>query len=132
MNNDDKRVVQKHIGHLPSLLEMNAWPGLIGTMVKFWDSENMVFRFGEVELTPTIEEILISYESIAMCNKRKRHPDTDVLNPIIWDFAEIKEKLLLVKAKWMDKLPGPNIPFKKLYYQFGRARAYEKYKDEFV
>ena len=74
MNNEDKGIVQKHIGHLPSLLEMNAWPGLIGTMVKFWDSENMVFRFREVELTPTIEEILISYESVAMCNKRKRQP----------------------------------------------------------
>ncbi|XP_027771185.1 uncharacterized protein LOC114076407 [Solanum pennellii] len=32
----------------------------------------------------------------------------------------------------MDKLPSPNIPFRKLYYWFGRARAYEKYKDEFV
>ena len=93
MNNDDKRIVQRHIGHLSSLLEMNAWPGLIGTMVKFWDSENMVFRFGEVELTPTIEEILISYESVAMCNKRKRHPDTDLPHPIIWDFAKIREKL---------------------------------------
>ena len=92
----------------------------------------MVFQFGEVELTPTIEEILISYESIAMCNKRKRHPDTDLLNPITWDFAKIKEKLSLVKAEWMDKLPGPNIPFRKLYYRFGRARAYEKHKDEFV
>ena len=46
----------------PSLLEMNAWPGLIGTMVKFWDSEHMVFRFGEVDLTPTIEEVLTSYK----------------------------------------------------------------------
>ncbi|XP_069152847.1 uncharacterized protein [Solanum lycopersicum] len=52
-------------------------------MVKFLDSENMVFRFGEMELRPTIEEILISYESVAMCNKRKRHPDTDLLNPIM-------------------------------------------------
>ena len=32
----------------------------------------------------------------------------------------------------MDKIPCPNIPFRKLYYQFGRARAYEKYKDEFI
>jgi len=46
MNNDDKRVVQKHIGQLLSLLQMNAWRGLIGTMVKFWDSENMVFHRG--------------------------------------------------------------------------------------
>ena len=95
MNTEDKGIVQKHIGHLPSLLEMNAWPGLIGTMVKFWDSENMVFPLGEVELTPTIKEILISYESVAMCNKRKRHPDTDLLNPIIWDFAKIKREVVI-------------------------------------
>ena len=62
MNNNDKMIVQKHIGYLPSLLEMNAWPDLIGTMVKFWDSEHMVFRFGEVYLTPTIEEVLTSYK----------------------------------------------------------------------
>ncbi|KAK4727808.1 hypothetical protein R3W88_032725 [Solanum pinnatisectum] len=111
---------------------MVAWPGLIGTMVKFWDSDNMVFRFGEVEMTPTIEEVLASYESVDMCNKRKRQPDTDILFPKIWNFAEIKEKLSLVRADWMDKLPGPNIPLRKLYYRFGRARAYEKFKEEFV
>lgn len=47
-------------------------------------------------------------------------------------FTKIKEKLSLVKAEWMDKLPCPNIPFKKLYYSFGRARDYEKFKEEFV
>ncbi|KAK4711170.1 hypothetical protein R3W88_005683 [Solanum pinnatisectum] len=64
-------------------------------MVKFWDSDNMVFRFGEVEMMPTIEEVLASYESVDMCNKRKRQPDTDILFPKIWNFAEIKEKLSL-------------------------------------
>ncbi|XP_015089781.1 uncharacterized protein LOC107032720 isoform X1 [Solanum pennellii] len=132
MNNDDKMIVQKRIGYLQSLLEMNAWPGLIGTMVKFWDSENMVFWFGEVELTPTIQKVLISYESVAMCNKRKRHPNTDLLYPIIWDFAKIREKFSLVKAEWMNKLPGPNIPFRELHYRFGCERAYEKYKYEFL
>ena len=62
------------------LLEIKAWHGLIGTMVKFWVSENIVFQFGEVKMTPTIEDILTSYEIIAMCNKRKRQPDTDLLN----------------------------------------------------
>ncbi|KAK4734443.1 hypothetical protein R3W88_008704 [Solanum pinnatisectum] len=32
----------------------------------------------------------------------------------------------------MGKLPRPNIPLRKLYYRFGRARAYEKFKEEFV
>ncbi|KAK4727085.1 hypothetical protein R3W88_032002 [Solanum pinnatisectum] len=111
---------------------MVAWPGLIGTMVKFWDNDNMVFRFGDVEMTLTIEEVLASYESVDMCNKRKHQPNTDLLFPKTWDFAEIKEKLSLVKADWMDKLPEPSIPLRKLYYRFGRARAYEKFKEEFV
>ncbi|KAH0678510.1 hypothetical protein KY284_019595 [Solanum tuberosum] len=111
---------------------MVAYPDLIGTMVKFWDSNNMVFRFGEVELTPTIDEVLASYESVGMCNKRKRQPDTDILFPKVWDFAEIKEKLSLVEAEWMDRLPGSNIPLWKLYYRFGHARAYKKFKKEFV
>ncbi|KAH0735660.1 hypothetical protein KY285_011367 [Solanum tuberosum] len=132
MNKEDRKKVQRHIGHLPSLMEMVAYPDLIGTMVKFWDNNNMVFRFGEVELTPTIDEVLASYESVGMCNKRKHQPDTDLLFPKVWDFAEIKEKLSLVKAEWMDRLPGPNIPLRKLYYRFGRARAYEKFKEDFV
>ncbi|KAH0692516.1 hypothetical protein KY285_019613 [Solanum tuberosum] len=132
MNNRDRRNVQRHISNLPSLIEMVAWPDLIGKMVKFWDIDNMVFRFGEVEMKPTIEEVLASYGSVDMCNKGKRQPNTNLLFPKTWDFAEIKEKSLLFKAKWMDKLPGQNIPLRKLYYRFRCARAYEKFKEEFV
>jgi len=32
----------------------------------------------------------------------------------------------------MDRMPGLNIPLRKLYYRFGRVRAYEKFKEEFV
>lgn len=92
----------------------------------------MVFRFREVKLTPTIVEVLTSYKSVSMCNNRKRNPNTDLLNPIIWDFTKIREKLSLVKIEWMDKLLGLNIAFRMLYYRFKRPRDYEKYKDEFV
>lgn len=69
MDECDKREVRKHIGHLPSLMEMEAWPDLISVMIKFWDKNCVVFRFGDVELTPTLEEMLASYESIGMCIK---------------------------------------------------------------
>ncbi|KAH0683586.1 hypothetical protein KY290_022206 [Solanum tuberosum] len=74
-------MVERHICHLPSLMEMVVWPDLIGTMVKFWDSDNMVFRFREVEMMMTIEEVLASSESVGMCNKRRFKPDTDLLFP---------------------------------------------------
>lgn len=71
MSEHDKREVQRHICYLPSLMEMEAWRDLIGAMIKFWDSDFVVFRFGDVELTPAIEEVVASYESIGMCKKRR-------------------------------------------------------------
>ncbi|KAH0680068.1 hypothetical protein KY284_021153 [Solanum tuberosum] len=81
MNAKDKKKVQRHIGHLPSLMEMVVWPDLIGTMVKFWDSDNMIFRFREVKMTLTIEEVLASSKSVGMCNKRRFKLNTDLLFP---------------------------------------------------
>lgn len=49
MNYNDKMKVQKHIGYLPSLLEMKAWPGLIGRMVKFWDAKIWYFSSGKLK-----------------------------------------------------------------------------------
>jgi len=74
---------------------MEAWPDLIGMMVQFWDGKNMVFRFGDVEMTPTIAEFLSSYESIGMCNKRKHKPDSDLCIPHIWGFDIIKKNSYL-------------------------------------
>lgn len=57
---------------LPSFSNGNGGlANLIGAMIKFWDSDFVVFRFGDVELTPAIEEVVASYESIGMCKKRR-------------------------------------------------------------
>lgn len=132
MNECDKREVQRHIGYLPSLMEMEAWPDLIGAMIKFQDRNCFVFRFGDIELTPTLEEVLASYESIGMCNKRKSKPDNGILIPKVWGPKEFKEALSSVDVKWMSRLKGPGIPLRKLYYRFGRANGYERFKDEFT
>lgn len=78
---EERKIVRTHIGHLPSLIEMNAWPEMIHVLTTFWDDQNMVFRFGDVELTPTIEEVLICYESTEMCFKRKETPNKNILVP---------------------------------------------------
>lgn len=59
-------------------MEMEVWSNLIGIMIKFWDSDHMVFRFGNVELSLTIEEVVASYESVVMCNKRMSKSDSDI------------------------------------------------------
>lgn len=132
MNEFNKREVQRHIGHLPSLMEIEAWPDLIDAMIKFWDINCMVFLFGDVELTPTLEEVLGSYESVGMCNKRKSMPDSDILIPKAWGQEEIQEALSSVNVEWINRLKGPNIPLRKLYYRFGHISGYERFKGEFT
>lgn len=110
MNECNKREVQKHIGYLLSLMEMDVWPNLIGAMIKFWDSKHMVFRFGEVELTPTLEEVLASYESIGMCNKRRSKLEEDLLIPKVCRPEKIKKALASVDIEWISRLKGPNLP----------------------
>ncbi|KAF3674071.1 putative beta-caryophyllene synthase-like [Capsicum annuum] len=52
----ERKIVRTQFRHLPSLIEMDAWPEMIHVLTTFWDDQNMVFHFGDVELTPTIEE----------------------------------------------------------------------------
>ena len=59
MGTEERKIVRTHIGNLYSLIEMDAWPEIIHVLTTFWDDQNMVFCFGDVELTPNIEDVLI-------------------------------------------------------------------------
>lgn len=95
MNPKDKEIANTHIKHLPSLIEMDAWPEIIHVLTKFWDDVNMVFHFEEVELTPIIEEVLTCYESIDMCMKRRITPNNNIIVPIIWNHQNFKDVLAI-------------------------------------
>lgn len=41
----------------------------------------MVFRFRDIEMTPTIEEIQDCLETKGICHKRKHKPDNNALVP---------------------------------------------------
>lgn len=101
-------------------------------MIKFWDKNCVVLRFGDVELTPTLEEILASYESVGMCNKRKSKSDSDILIPKVWGPKEYKEAFLSINFEWIRQLKEPNIPFQELYYRFGCLNSYKNFKAEFT
>ncbi|KAH0712706.1 hypothetical protein KY289_008665 [Solanum tuberosum] len=47
--------LNKYIGVLTELIDIVGWPELIEDLTGYWDSEKMVFRFGTMEITPTIE-----------------------------------------------------------------------------
>ncbi|CAN4077201.1 unnamed protein product [Withania somnifera] len=97
-------VIKTQIGYLPSLMEMKPWLETVQVFVRFLDNGNMVFRFGDVELTPTIEEVLYSYESVHTHVKRKNNPDNDLLIPLIWYRAQIEERFLLANDDWIGRL----------------------------
>ena len=47
----------KYVGYLPSLLNVTPNVAIIRILLKYWDLEGSVFRFGKCELTQTLEEI---------------------------------------------------------------------------
>ncbi|XP_047261895.1 uncharacterized protein LOC124895494 [Capsicum annuum] len=131
MSAEERKIVKTHIGYLPSLIEMDALPEMIHVLATFWDDQNMVFRFGDVELTPTIKEVLICYKSIEICFKRKEKPDKSILVPAVWDHQTIKEAFLNDEDTWLGERDGANITFWELYNWFGRFNAFHKFGHKF-
>ena len=57
LDGDHKRTLNKYIGALTELINMDGWPELIEVLTGYWDSQRMVFHFGTAEITPTLEEL---------------------------------------------------------------------------
>ena len=56
MTHEVKRLF-KYVGHLPSLRNITPNITIIQALLEYWDSESSIFRFGECELIPILEEI---------------------------------------------------------------------------
>ena len=54
---DHKRTLNKYVGALTELINMNGWSEIVEVLTGYWDSQQMVFRFWTTEITPTLEEI---------------------------------------------------------------------------
>ena len=48
---DHRRTLNKYVGDLTELIDMDGWPELIEVLTWYWDSQRMVFRFGTAEIT---------------------------------------------------------------------------------
>ncbi|MCE3216152.1 hypothetical protein HAX54_005119 [Datura stramonium] len=68
------------------------------------DNSRMVFRFGYVELTPTLEEVLESFESLRIVYKRKTQPGDDILIPQKWSHGQVNKGLLLENVDWRGRI----------------------------
>ena len=47
----------RELGGLTALISVESDRHLIKALLKFWDTERLVFKFRDFELTPTIEEV---------------------------------------------------------------------------
>ncbi|KAH0679329.1 hypothetical protein KY284_020414 [Solanum tuberosum] len=99
LNAYQKRKLSIYLGHLLSIMNLKVWPKFIEVVTQFWDNERMVFRFRDVEMTPTVEEIKDCLDNVGMSQKRKNHPDHHILLPDKPTSLELKNMLVL----WMSK-----------------------------
>jgi len=53
----DPNHVKRVLGNLSSLLDLQPNKMLIEAATLFWVNERVVFRFGDIEMTPLLEEI---------------------------------------------------------------------------
>ena len=51
-----RRTLNKYVGDLTELINMDGWPELIEVLTGYWNSQRMVFHYGMAEITPTLEE----------------------------------------------------------------------------
>ncbi|XP_049343488.1 uncharacterized protein LOC125807795 [Solanum verrucosum] len=124
-----KRVLNKYIGALTELLNMVGWPELIEVLTGYWDNEKMVFRFGTMEITPTIEEIRDGIDTVGTGLERRVRKQEHILIPNKPTLEDIANWLGLRKdhAFWAE---GSSVSFMDLYVRFGNASFYANYNQE--
>ena len=56
-NYSENHEVRKVLGNLVALMDLTPRPDLKEAALTFWDPNNLVFRFGNCELTPNLTEV---------------------------------------------------------------------------
>ena len=88
----------------------------------------MVFRFGDVEITPRIEEIKDFLDSIRTCGKRKKCPNLHILLLDKPTSNELRNILLLVDANWLET---HDILLMRFFDRWGHGNYFRLFPNEF-
>ncbi|XP_016451638.1 uncharacterized protein LOC107776276 [Nicotiana tabacum] len=124
LSHSDKNHVKRVLGNLPSLLDIRPNNTLIEVATMFWDEKRVVFRFGDVEMTPLLEEIggfaRLPWDSPGLSVPENRTP------PRFLKMTGFKknDELLCLKKSY--------IPFEFLYECYGHSKSYRLHHDELV
>ena len=81
LDGDHKRTLNKYIGALNELINMDGRPELIKVLTGYWDSQSMVFRFVMAKITPTLEEIRYCIDTVGMGLERRARKQEDIFIP---------------------------------------------------
>ena len=128
LNDFEKSEISIHLGHLPSIMDFKVWAIFINIITQFWDDKRMVFWFGDVKITSTIEKIKDCLHSIVTCDKRKKYPNHHILLTARPTSAKLKGILLLVDADWLD---SQNIPLMWFFERWGHDIYFRLFPKEF-
>ncbi|KAK4734472.1 hypothetical protein R3W88_008733 [Solanum pinnatisectum] len=112
------------LGGLTALISVEPDRHVIKALLKFWDSERLVFKFKDFELTPTIEEIGgflgLPYKEQEMIVPHKPTPRSFLKQMGMRHNPE----LLCLEEGW--------ISLEFLYARFGDEEGYENFTREFA
>ena len=123
-----KREISIYLGNLPSIMDFKVWPMFIEVITRFWDDEKMVFQFGDVKITATLEEIKDCLDFIGTCGKRKKCPNHHILLPDRPTSEELKNILLLVNANWLET---HDIPLMRFFERWAHDNYFKLFPNEF-
>ena len=127
LKDSQKSEISANLGHLPSIMDFKVWPTFIEVITSFWDDKKIVFRFGDVEITPTLEEIKDGLDFVGMCGKRKKYWNHHVLLPDRPTSEELKNILLQVNANWLET---HHIPLMRFFERWGHDSYFRLFPNE--
>ena len=82
LDGDHRRTLDKYMGALKELINMNGWLKLVKVLTGYWDRQRIVFRFRTTEITQTLEEIRDRINSVGTdIESKERKQKTKHLHP---------------------------------------------------
>ena len=88
----------------------------------------MVFQFGDVKITATLEEIKDCLDFIGTCGKRKKCPNHHIILHDRPSNEKLNNILFLVNANWLD---NHDIPLMRFFETSGHDSYFRLFPNEF-
>nr|XP_016490777.1 PREDICTED: uncharacterized protein LOC107810502 [Nicotiana tabacum] len=119
----EQHELMQKLGTLTSLLDITPRPDLVEVMLTYWDPQNLIFRFGECEMTPTLAE-MSGLTRLSYIGK-------DMILPRDHSRTRFLSDLGLKDNKHLKCLEQSWISLDYLFARFGPHDSFDVFWDEF-